>query len=203
MPDIKEIEINGDVYDIKDEVARDGLSSIEDGSNTAFLATLLELIYPVGSIYMSTNNVDPSTFIGGRWTRIEDRFLLASGEAFTAGTEDGNATHTHTTGDHVLSVSELPTHKHSVTIINSGNHKHSSLAGGIKYGSNYCAAGSRSGVGANSAATNNISTGEAGTHSHTATIGNTGDNQAHNHGDTGVASNMPPFLAVNVWKRTS
>ena len=31
--------------------------------------TLLDLIYPVGSIYMSVNNVSPQTFLGGTWTK--------------------------------------------------------------------------------------------------------------------------------------
>jgi hypothetical protein len=36
-------------------------------------------IYPIGSIYMSINNVDPSTIFGGTWEQIQDRFMLASG----------------------------------------------------------------------------------------------------------------------------
>ena len=41
-------------------------------------ADLLQLVYPVGSIYISTNNVSPQTFLGGTWTQIQDRFLLAA-----------------------------------------------------------------------------------------------------------------------------
>ena len=33
-------------------------------------AEILNVIYPVGSIYLSVNNVDPSTFIGGTWTKV-------------------------------------------------------------------------------------------------------------------------------------
>ena len=29
--------------------------------------SLLNAIYPVGSIYMSVNNVSPETFLGGTW----------------------------------------------------------------------------------------------------------------------------------------
>ena len=36
-------------------------------------------IYPVGSIYISMDNIDPSTLFGGTQTKIESRFLLASG----------------------------------------------------------------------------------------------------------------------------
>lgn len=39
---------------------------------------ILELAYPVGSIFMSTNNVSPKTFIGGEWTEIEDVFFISA-----------------------------------------------------------------------------------------------------------------------------
>lgn len=32
--------------------------------------TLLDSVYPVGSIYMSTKNTDPGTFLGGTWTEF-------------------------------------------------------------------------------------------------------------------------------------
>ena len=39
----------------------------------------LDLVYPVGSIYMSVNNVNPKNLFGGEWEKIEGRFLLGSG----------------------------------------------------------------------------------------------------------------------------
>lgn len=57
--------------------------------------SLLDLIYPVGSIYMSVSNVSPQTFFGGTWERIQDRFLLAAGSTYAAGSTGGSATNTH------------------------------------------------------------------------------------------------------------
>ena len=37
----------------------------------AFKDVALSIIYPVGSIYMSVNNVSPETFMGGIWEQIE------------------------------------------------------------------------------------------------------------------------------------
>lgn len=51
-------------------------------------------IYPVGSIYISVNDIDPSTVFGGTWERIKDRFLLSSGNQYTAGATAGSATYT-------------------------------------------------------------------------------------------------------------
>lgn len=56
---------------------------------------LLNLIYPIGSVYMSVNNVSPATFIGGTWEQIKDKFLLSAGDTYSAGDVGGNATHKH------------------------------------------------------------------------------------------------------------
>ena len=55
------------------------------------IETLGQLYYPVGSIYMSVNNVDPSVLFGGTWQKIEDRMLLGSGTKYTLGNTGGNA----------------------------------------------------------------------------------------------------------------
>lgn len=66
------------------------------------------LIYPVGSIYMSTVNVNPATLFGGTWEQLEDRFLLGAGSDYVAGDTGGEAEHT-------LTVSEMPSHQHGLT----------------------------------------------------------------------------------------
>lgn len=51
--------------------------------------TDIDLIYPIGSIYMNVSNVNPNTLFGGAWEKIKDRFLLASGENYQNGTTGG------------------------------------------------------------------------------------------------------------------
>lgn len=64
------------------------------------LLTFLD-IYPVGSIYISVNNVDPGTVFGGTWKQIKDSFLLAAGETHSSGETGGaesyeiNESHKH------------------------------------------------------------------------------------------------------------
>jgi hypothetical protein len=72
----------------------------------AFKDAALNIIYPVGSIYMSVNNVSPETFMGGTWEQIKDTFLLSAGDTYTAGATGGEATHT-------LTVEEIPSHTHT------------------------------------------------------------------------------------------
>ena len=57
--------------------------------------------YPVGSIYMSVNNINPANFFGGKWEQIKDRFLLACGSTYSNGSTGGEAIHQ-------LTVDELP-----------------------------------------------------------------------------------------------
>lgn len=42
---------------------------------------LLDLVWPVGSVYISIDNTNPSVRFGGVWEQIKDRFILASGDA--------------------------------------------------------------------------------------------------------------------------
>lgn len=69
--------------------------------------TIFDAIYPVGSIYMSYNHVNPGELFGGTWTRIENAFLWASTASDTIGVTGGERTHT-------LTVNEMPRHKHNV-----------------------------------------------------------------------------------------
>lgn len=64
-----------------------------------------ETIYPVGHIYLSLSDTSPATLFGGTWERIQDRFLLAAGSTYSAGSTGGEATHT-------LTVDEMPSHSH-------------------------------------------------------------------------------------------
>ena len=79
----------------------------------------LNLVYPVGSIYWSSNNTNPGTLFGGTWTQIKDRFILAAGDYNSNGATGGAATVT-------LTVSNMPSHTHSFTPSgNVSSHSHS------------------------------------------------------------------------------
>lgn len=68
---------------------------------------ILETVYPVGAIYLSVNNINPNTLFGfGSWEQIKDTFLLAAGDAYSAGSIGGEAAHTLTT-------EEIPAHTHT------------------------------------------------------------------------------------------
>ena len=140
--------------------------------------TLVDLIYPVGSIYMSVNETDPEVLFGGTWQKIRNRFLLCSSSSYPAGSTGGEATHT-------LTASEMPSHNGhlSAGIVDTvpqgkGNYKgFLNLDTMTAYGDG--------GRGWNVYAGNEM---------HPASEA-VGGGQPHN--------NMPPYLAVYTWKRTA
>lgn len=163
--------------------------------------------FPIGYIYMSVSSDNPNKYFGGTWEQIKDRFLLACGSSYSAGATGGASKHTHSTGNHTLTTAEIPWHTHGSK----------SLVGGVQFrtmngGSNIVAA--KSGIcswannsgdswayGVQSVAGNNKKTDVVtvnATHTHDA-VGGSG---AHNHGNTGETSNLPPYIAVYIWKRT-
>ena len=127
-----------------------------------YVDNMVDLIYPVGSIYMSANDTSPSILFGGEWERIKDRFLLAAGDTYSTGSIGGEATHT-------LTVNEMPSHNHA---------QHT------KYNSS---AGDSNKVMLASEQSGHEFTFQDGF------LGYTGGSQPHN--------NMPPYLAVYMWKR--
>ena len=91
----------------------------------AKMQSILDYIYPVGSIYMSYSHNNPATMFGGTWVRIENAFLWGCDDSGTIGQTGGENTHT-------LTVNELPAHSHgSVYSGNvSGTKTHAWLASG-------------------------------------------------------------------------
>ena len=162
------------LYNITDDISE---GEHPDSDSSISITKVIDIIYPVGSIYISANTVNPSTFLGGTWERIKDTFLWAAGDDDIIGSTGGEKTHT-------LTIDEIPSHTH---IQNS--HSHEILSGYGEgspgtdtYRYQYWAKDGRS-----------WKSGNLGTSSKTATNQNTGGGKAHN--------NMPPYLAVYIWKR--
>lgn len=78
-----------------------------DGALQVGGKSLLDMVYPVGSIYLSVSGTDPQTLFGGTWARLEDVFLLAAGAKHAAGSTGGEESHT-------LTEDEIAPHKHAM-----------------------------------------------------------------------------------------
>lgn len=61
-------------------------------------------IYPVGSLYLSMNSVNPAELFGGKWEQITGYFLRAANDTGTGGEDTVT-----------LSVNQIPSHNHGYT----------------------------------------------------------------------------------------
>lgn len=147
----------------------------------------LDCIFPIGSIYMSVNSTNPSTYFGGTWTawgtgRVPVGIDSSQSEFNTVEKTGGSK--------------EVQSHTHSVSLTSasSGSHTHTIPV--------------QDKAGLNGTVTNKyiITTGSsnrlsggaqaAGAHTHKVS-GNTGS-----YG-SGNSKNLPPYIVCYMWKRTA
>ncbi len=189
--------------EIKSEVKQEISSEL---SMSGFVT--LENVYPVGSIYTSTNNSkSPEELypdLGWKWEQITNRFLYASEKSQEAGEEGGSETIT-------LTNEQLPSHTHSIPNLSgttsvAGEHVHQAENGayymvtlmdgqtgeatiGFADGAHFYGPWSRY-----------RNTTYSGAHTHTVTT---------DASITGISGNsspiniLPPYLTVYMWKRIS
>lgn len=110
--------------------ATSATKATQDGSGNVITNTyatksdLIELIYPVGSIYISVKNTSPATFLGGTWESFGSGRTLIGVDA-----NDSDFSTAEKTGGekaHTLSSNEIPSHAHTV---NSHTHSIPALSG--------------------------------------------------------------------------
>lgn len=175
---------------------------------------LLDMVYPIGSVYITLSPKNPEVLFGGKWEQIKGRFLLSADSSYKSGTTGGEASH-------ILTVKEMPNHNHDGATEKSGAHTHTrgtmEITGeftaqeGLWYGKNYNigafytnhlgkvdSGDSKSGSYSNTVCfeasrTWNGETSQAPNHQHN--IKAQGAGQAHN--------NMPPYLVTYMWQRVA
>lgn len=78
------------------------VSYLDQGGVQHLVDKLLDRMYPVNSIYISTNSTSPASLYGGSWERYgTGRALISASDTdsdFTAGTTGGSKTHSHKYG---------------------------------------------------------------------------------------------------------
>ena len=180
-------------------------------------ANIVDLIYPVGSIYLSVNSANPSTLFGGTWeawgtgkvpvgidtSDTDFNTVEKTGGAKTVtltSAQSGVPAHSHGLNSHTHSIPAL-----SGTAAENGNHRHSvpakhdagtSTKGYYAQGTgNYAGGGETDydGKHTHSVTTTASTTGQA--------TGSTANNTAANASQ--AHTNVQPYITCYMWKRTA
>lgn len=143
---------------------------LEECKEAAKKAALLAA-HPVGKPWVSNDPTSPASIVGGTWEKIKDKFILAAGDTYAAGSTGGSANHNHSIGDMFASLYYM------------GNYADYHFSGNAEWSPNY---------------KNTF----PGGMSETETSGTTHYNGVTVYGSpTKEAGNLPPYVAMYVWKR--
>ena len=153
------------------------VSGTQNINLTIIKSALIDMIYPVNSIYLSIDNTNPGDIFGGTWVSFgEGQTLIGvdtnDSDFDTVEETGGTKTHTHTLNDGYT----------KLTVWGSDNNKlgYSEKSGVSEWTSNY---------------------GGYLTYSDNITKNSTfGVNLG---GSTDSTSNLPPYITVYMWKRTA
>ena len=138
-----ETDVQGTMYGEMQTAITSAINSLHDTIKTEMQTAMLAL-FPVGTILETTNDANPSTYIGGTWEQLDAGLTtITAGEykethngtedtyVFTAGSSNFTRNGTSMSGEaeHVITKGELASHTHTVYVdpnfdavpLNSGN----------------------------------------------------------------------------------
>jgi hypothetical protein len=160
---------------------------------TTALTNALQVVYPIGSIYTSTDSTNPNTLFGfGTWVAFgAGRVMIGNGGGYSAGGTGGSAdavvvSHSHTASSSSSSSSSVtdPGHTHTITNTSSGeNGDGRVVVGNDTPQSNYTVPTATTGI-------------SVSTSTSTSTTVNTA-------GVSGTNANLQPYVVVYMWNRTA
>jgi hypothetical protein len=184
-------------------------------ATTAFVRDVMELLHPVGSIYISTVSTNPNTLFGfGTWTAFGAGKVIVgqdTGDSSfntleeTGGSKDATlVSHSHTGS--VSGTTNTDTHNHTIT---DPGHFHQMVGPNGAFND---ALSPTTGTGNYGGGTPDDSSEKYNTYSKTTGISLASDSHSHTFSDTFTTStsgssatnaNLQPYVVVKMWKRTA
>lgn len=167
--------------EMKEKLSQDAAGNLQNQINAikSEQSKLLQRVYPIGSLYISESTVSPASLFGfGRWEKIEDRFLIGAGRNTPIKSSGGSKTHAHGQRDGRngnLAAAIGATNNQPNTIgYKAANDTNIGAVGGATY----VVAGTSIGFGSWNHFTQVV-------------------------GQTAEDSTLPPYYAVNIWRRVA
>lgn len=140
---------------------------------------LLDIVYPVDSVYISFNETSPSDIVGGTWTPIIDEFLYSSSK-YGVGNTGGSTTHNHILGNHGGAQIEHMRENNWLNVMYNYTSE-------VQFSNPAMVQSAIQGVASNTASP------QLSTYSAVALKGRTDDNGTY----------LPPFICVRMYRRTA
>ena len=203
-----EIKDNSSIVYLDDEATID---SYDNAKLTELVNELIEKqnntlneVYPIGSVYISMNDTNPSTLFGGTWEQIESGRMLQSTSTASGqlgGSQTASFTPTGTVGDTTLTVNQMPSHKH--IIYQDADGVGSRYAVVTNYG---LKGGSKIRILSDDAGLSDLHPGSGDNAKGLVNADYAGGNQPHTHTFTGnstTINTVSPYITVYMYKRTA
>ncbi len=175
------------------------INSLNNQDNITSINDILDKVYPIGSIYMTINPIDPKSLFGGEWepwgTGRVPVGIDIDNESFNSVEKIGGEER------HWLSTTEIPTHRHYIEgrdfSLKINNHSHtiptlrqkSAALSGTGYKVLYYDANGGGGI-------STTSDGEA------TYVSSSSGYSTETAGSGGDHNNLQPYITCYMWKRT-
>lgn len=114
---LESIVLGGQKLTIRDPNASHDATSI---------AEIVNVIYPIGSIIMRYDNINPNTYLGvGSWEMIQsDRYIRTSNSGGDTGGSNTVNIGVNNLPQHSHTAEDSGKHNHAVSVLNAGGHTH-------------------------------------------------------------------------------
>ena len=106
---------DGHIISLKSSEGENQTITIPSGAS---MNDIMNLVYPVGAIYLSTSEVSPGTLFGGTWQRLKDRMLIGAGDVYKAAATGGSS-----------KISYIPSGTVNKTLLTAAQSGHAALSG--------------------------------------------------------------------------
>ncbi len=157
--------------------------------------TICNMIYPVGSVFLSMSNTNPSVLFGGTWSQINGYYLYAGTGGNTGGSNTSGTPSNNNTSSTAITIAQMPAHTHTQNAHNHAQNRLTQMNDSAHYDTRPAGTTGYY-MGADLATYYTEST--------TATNNNTGGGQGHTHTLNNHTHSVNPLrYELYAWRRTA